>query len=212
MSRDWFNHRPLISDVTVGCCVQTCSTVDTDMMGLTFLSSSAGHGSFQPTRWQVNLYEISQVFILAPRGQLFHCILWSLFSTVISVCAIKRACSCRCCLFGLVLVYRAQMCKLLKECFLLSVAVRSVTRVGCNRIPLSRKKKKSFKLEGDLEMNRLMVVWTNEGETRGKDQPNQTKRKALLQPEHSLPPQRFPVIILVQFPVPRLEISQRKWC
>lgn len=148
MSRDWFNHRPLISDVTVGCCVQTCSTVDTDMMGLTFLSSSAGHGSFQPTRWQVNLYEISQVFILAPRGQLFHCILWSLFSTVISVCAIKRACSCRCCLFGLVLVYRAQMCKLLKECFLLSVAVRSVTRVGCNRIPLSRKKKKVSNLRG----------------------------------------------------------------
>lgn len=111
--------------------------------------------------------------------------------------------------FCSVAVYQAQMCKLLKECFLLSAAVRSVTRVGCNSIPPARKKK-SFKLEGDLEISRLMLARANEGATRGEGQPNQARRKDLLQPAHSLPPLGFPVIILVQFPVPRLRISQRK--
>lgn len=36
--------------------------------------------------------------------------------------------------------YQARMCELLKQCFLLSAAVRSVTKVGCNSIPPRKKK------------------------------------------------------------------------
>lgn len=44
-------------------------------------------------------------------------------------------------------------------------------------------------------------------------EPNQAERKGPLQPAESLPPLLvLPVIILVQFPLPRLKISQRKWC
>lgn len=45
------------------------------------------------------------------------------------------------------LVYRTQMCKLLKRCFLLSASARSVTRVGRNSIPPPRLKKKEKKFQ-----------------------------------------------------------------
>lgn len=58
---------------------------------------------------------------------------------------------------------------------------------GCNSIPPPRRRKKSFKLEGDLEINRLMVVWANEGATTATDLPNRSKRKDNLQPAPPLP-------------------------
>lgn len=92
---------------------------------------------------------------------------------------------------------QARMCELLKQ--FLSAAVRSVTRVGCNSIPPL---KKSFKLEGDPGINRLMLTRANEGATAVADQPNQSRRKDHLQPAHSQPPLGFPVITLVQSSIP----------
>lgn len=86
-----------------------------------------------------------------------------------------------------------------KSVFFSRVLWDRLQELGCNSIP---PRKKSFKLEGDLEINRLMLTWANEGATPVGDQPNQSKRKDHLQPAHSQPPLGFPVIIPVQSPIP----------
>lgn len=145
---------------------------------------------------KVNLNKTSQVFILAAQAGkkkslftacfcLFHLFLLDVHWKK-NVLPSPR-------LFCYAAVYQAQMCKLLKECFLLSAAAseigyKSLVVTRFLLLLLVKKKKKSFKLEGDLEINRLMLAWANEVATTGVDLPNQSKRKDHLQPAHSLPP------------------------
>lgn len=84
--------------------------------------------------------------------------------------------------------------------------------LAVTRFLLYVRKKKSFKLEGTLEIIRLMLVKANDWATARVDQPNQSKRKEHLQPTHFLPPLGFPVIILVQSLATDQNITQRKQC
>ena len=74
-------------------------------------------------------------------------------------------------------------------------------------------KKKVSNLRGTWKSKEWCWLGPMEELKGGVGQPNQPKERSIYsQHTPSLPPVRFPVIILVQLPVPRLKVSQRKRC